>query len=315
MSPSTIHGYRNISHRNRDRFQSWVCSSTSLHFQPILPHHFLKSSHLPPSSPWWQPVLHAQRILACRVAKLVPLFEIFLLLSLWTPLPLKLCSLLRWFRCRGTHQNPRTTNKIRRNLWLLCGHFWPSFTLDQPRNSNALRRVTNSVQLCTYVLLQPSIIDTCACYIFTWFHLSVHVCAQIQTLDQSSFLLLWKYSQNELGCLYCMLPQASHMVPKCPKIPYETMVFWGLFYIRGKGFTTKFGCKTHQRFVVLRTETNGLQGAATKTTQAHGGTWVCRKIENPKIHRPITINLCSSSFSLLELPFFGIYPIQTPTWI
>jgi len=153
------------------------------------------------------------------------------------------------------HQN----HQIRRNLWLLCGHFWPSFTLDQPRNSNALRRVTNSVQLCTYVLLQPSIIDPCACYIFTWFHLSVHVCAQIQTLDQSSFLLVWKYSQNELGCLYCMLPRwarigrfrsSSELEPRTnpltwtspygPKMsqrcsnPLLNNVFWGCFILGGR---------------------------------------------------------------------------------
>lgn len=100
------------------------------------------------------------------------------------------------------------------------------------------------------------------------------------------------------------LPIWSQNVPKMLKSPTKPC-FLRVFHIRGKGFTTKFGCKTHQRFAVLRTETNGLQGAATKTTQPHGGTWVCRKIENPTIHRPITINLCSSSFSLLELPFSG----------
>ena len=195
------------------------------------------------------------------------------------------------------HQN----HQIRRNLWLLCGHFWPSFTLDQPRNSNALRRVTNSVQLCTYVLLQPSIIDPCACYIFTWFHLSVHVCTCLCTNpnfgsiffsvgmeilsewtwvsilhvaslgeDWQVSVIQWTWTANQSPNMN--LPIWSQNVPKMLKSPTK-QCFLRVFHIRGKGFTTKFGCKTHQRFAVLRTETNG---------QPHGGTWVCRKIENPK---------------------------------
>ena len=182
---------RNVSHRNRDRFQSWVCSSTSLHFHPVSPRHFLKSSHLPPSSPWWQPVLHAQRILACRVAKLVrPLF-VFFYFSEKDPCSSKnlqwssfddfdVCANLKKSQERHNHQ-------VRRNLRLLCGHFWPSFPLDQPGNSNVFRRVTSV--LCNYVRMSSchhgSSTPICMLhYTFTWFHLAV---LRKCRLDQSSF--------------------------------------------------------------------------------------------------------------------------------